>query len=161
MMFRNSGAAVLTIALAAAACGPGNETGEMPEDAQSDMPGMPGMGAMEGMEGMDVGQGGGMMGEMVTHMEMMAGMSGDSVMPMLQTHRQMVANMIAQMNREMAAMDMPGDTAWNATIDSLRADLTRMPELTADELSQLMPGHRARVMRLMDMHEKMMEGMES
>ncbi len=66
--------------------------------------------------------------------------------------------MLAQMNREMREMDMAGDEAWTATVDSLRQDLTRMPEMSRDEMAATMPGHRARMNRLMEMHRSMMGG---
>jgi hypothetical protein len=68
--------------------------------------------------------------------------------------------MLARMNREMRDMNMTADAAWNATVDSLRQDLTRMPELTGSELEAIMPGHRARMMRLMEMHRTMMSEMQ-
>lgn len=119
------------------------------EETPTPAPGMPGM---QGMQG-------GMMEGMQSHMQMMQGMSGDSMMAMMPEHRQMVGNMLSQTNREMQDMNMPGDTAWNATVDSLRDDLTRMPEMSPEELQQFMPGHEERVMRLMKMHQEMMQGM--
>lgn len=135
------------------ACSGGDHPADEPQDAESPMAGMEGMGA-----GMEMG-GGGRMDDMAAHMEMMASMSGDSLAAMLQTHRQRVANMIARMNREMREMDMPGDEAWTATVDSLRSDLVAMPEMQPGELEALMPEHRRRAMRLMEMHREMMAGM--
>ena len=126
-------------------------------DGTAGMPGMPGMdhGAMR--DGM---QGGGMMEQMHAHMRMMDGAGADSMRSMVPMHRQMVANMIAQYNREMREMGMQGDAAWNATVDSLRRDLVRLPELGAGEVRSFMPEHRDRVMRLMDMHRSMMQDMD-
>ena len=149
-------AVTLILALGTSACG-GND--QAAEEAQVDTSAMPGMEGMEGMQGMEMGPSAGMMREMSAHMQMMEGMSGDSAAAMLTTHRQMVGNMIAQMNREMRDMNMGADARWNATVDSLRDDLIRMPELSPGELDQLMPDHRARVERLMEMHEEMMQGM--
>lgn len=134
-----------------AACGGGPDN-EMGAEGMSEMPGM------SGMEGMSEG-GGDMMAPMTAHMRMMQGMSGDSMQGMLQTHRQMAANMIASMNREMDDMDMPADEAWTATVDSLRNDLVAMPDMDAAELEALMPAHHRRMIRLMEMHRGMMEGM--
>lgn len=64
--------------------------------------------------------------------------------------------MLAQMNREMRGMDMAGDEAWTATVDSLRQDLTGMPEMSPDEMAATLPGHRARMNRLMEMPRSMM-----
>ena len=110
-----------------------------------------------GMEGMgDMPMGGTATDQMRAHMAAMRGASGDSVMRMLPMHRQMAANMLARFNREMSQMNMPDDPAWRATVDSLRQDLARMPEVTAAEMQRLMPAHHARMTRLMDMHRSMM-----
>jgi hypothetical protein len=39
---------------------------------------------------------------------------------------------------------------------SLRSDLTRMPEMSAQELRAFMPEHHGRVTRLMEKHRSMM-----
>jgi hypothetical protein len=38
--------------------------------------------------------------------------------------------------------------------------MTRMPDMSAAELQAFMPEHRARMMRLMDMHRSMMSSMQ-
>lgn len=119
------------------------ETGmPMTEDA-----GMAGRASSGGME------------DMAAHMSVMAAMRGDSLQDQLPMHRQTVANMIARMDREMRDMDMVGDPAWNATIDSLRADLVHMPAMDPAELEAMMPDHLARARRLMEMHREMMADM--
>jgi len=120
---------------------------------------MQGMEGMPGMEGMQPGGMTGTIAEMRSRLEMMEGMSPDSVQSMLPQHRQMAANLLAEMNREMQAMKMAPDTAWAASLDSLRQDLTRMPEMSALEMATFMPAHRQRMMRLMEMHQQMMGGM--
>ena len=140
----------IVAALAVAACtqreaadaGAARDTGGM-----AAMPGMAGMGAMESARMMD---------EMGPHLRALDGAGADSLRRALPAHRQRVANMIAQMNREMRDMSMAADAAWDATVDSLRQDLTRMPELSPGELAALMPAHRARVERLMASHREMM-----
>lgn len=120
-------------------------------------------GAMSGMEGMPGAPGtrvSGMMVQMQAHLRMMDGASADSIQAMLPTHRQVLANMIAEANKDMRDMNMPSDAAWTATVDSLRRDLTRMPEMSASELHQFMPTHEARVKRLMDSHRAMMGSMQ-
>ncbi|HEV8363234.1 MAG TPA: hypothetical protein VGQ52_06930 [Gemmatimonadaceae bacterium] len=139
----------LGVALSLAACGRPGET-----DAAKDSP-MGGDTGMAGMPGMAMGDTS-MMNQMQSHMSMMEGVSADSLMKMLPMHRMMVANMISQFNSDMGRMNMQPDARWQATVDSLRNDLTRMPELNANEISQMMPAHHARVMRLMDMHRAMM-----
>ncbi len=115
--------------------------------------------AMQGMQGMGGMQSGGMMDQMQSHMRMMEGAGADSMRAMVPMHRQMVANMISQFDREMREMNMKTDAAWQATIDSLRQDNIRLPEMSASELRTFMPEHRARVMRLMEMHRSMMAKM--
>ncbi|HUF12306.1 MAG TPA: hypothetical protein VMN78_04335 [Longimicrobiales bacterium] len=153
---------VLTLAavLSLAGCAPGDDAesaGDESRDGMGSVEGMQDMGGMGDMAGMDGGSMD-MMAGMRTHMEMMRGMSGDSVQSMLATHRQMMGNMIAQMNREMRDMNMAADASWTATVDSLRVDLTTMPDMDPAELQALMPGHNRRAMRLMEMHRTMMAG---
>ncbi len=116
-------------------------------------------GGMVGMEGMQRMGGGTMMERMQAHMRMVDGVGADSMRALLPMHRQMVANMISEMNREMRAMNMTGDASWSATMDSVRQDLVRLPEMSIAELGEFMPEHRTRVMRLMDSHRAMMQSM--
>jgi hypothetical protein len=146
--------ALATVALLAGCGGPGEEPPV--QEATDTVAGA--TGGMEGMPGM-AGMQDGMMEQMQAHMEMMAGMAPDSMMSMMPMHRQMAANMLAQMNRDMEQMNMPADDAWTATADSLREDLSRMPEMSAQELRDWMPGHHARMTRLMEMHRAMMGNM--
>lgn len=150
--------AVATVVLVAA-CGGAEKNAPVQEDAEAvaePTGGMPGMPEMPGMGGM---QDDGMMQQMQARMDMMMGVRPDSMMAMMPEHRQMAANMLAQMNRDMQQMNMPGDEAWNATVDSLRQDLSRMPEMSVGELQEWMPGHHARMTRLMEMHRSMMGNM--
>lgn len=147
----------LIFTLALAACG-GADTAQ--EEAAAPPAAAPaGEGTMPGMQGISGTQGGGMMEEMQAHMRTMQGVGGDSLKAMLPMHRQMAANMIAQMNREMRDMNMPADAGWTATVDSLRQDLVRMPEMGGSELQSFMPAHQARLERLTRMHQTMMSSM--
>jgi len=65
------------------------------------------------------------------------------------------------MNGEMRDMKMASNAEWTATVDSLRKDLVRLPELSNAELTAMMPAHLARVTRLSEMHQKMMRSMGS
>ena len=112
--------------------------------------------AANGMLGMGGMQSESMMDEMANHMDMMRGTTGDSMRAMLPMHRQMAADLLSQMNSEMQDMSMTGDAQWNATADSVRNDLARMPDMLADELGTFMPAHQERMRRLMDMHRTMM-----
>ena len=101
-----------------------------------------------------------MMDSMQMQMRMMANMSADQMKSMLPKRRQMAANMLSQMNTQMRSMNMPANAAWTATIDSVRQDLVRLPEMSAQELKSAMPAHQARMMRLMQMHRDMMKNMK-
>jgi hypothetical protein len=152
---------ILVSALSLAACSGKDTAADANADqtpmAASDTGAMSGMSGMQGMQAMGDGS---MMQQMQTHMRMMDGAAADSIAFLLPTHRQMVANMIAQFNKDMRDMNMASDNAWNATVDSLRQDLTRMPEMQTSELQQLMSAHRIRVTRLMESHRKMMSDMK-
>lgn len=140
------------------ACGGGEEQAaeDTPQAAVAEQP-AGGMQGMEGMQGMQMG--GGMTEQMQAHMQAMAGESGEQFKANLPQHRQMVANMIAQMNREMRDMNMASDQEWNSTIEALREDLRRLPEMSTSELQTFMPEHRQRITRLMEMHRSMMGNM--
>lgn len=152
--------AVGIAAVAIAACA-GNDGGSAADTAAASaataaeggmagMPGMPGM-AMGGDTATD---------QIRAHMAAMESARGDSLMRMARMHRQMGANMIARFNREMSQMNMPDDPKWSATLDSVRQDLARMPELSAEEMGRTMPAHHARVTRLIEMHRSMMANMK-
>ncbi|MBW3629013.1 MAG: hypothetical protein KY464_06910, partial [Gemmatimonadetes bacterium] len=94
------------------------------------------------------------------HMEMMRGASGQELERMLPEHRQLVANTIAQYNREMRDMNMSADADWNAALDAVRQDLVRLPELTPEELKSFIPEHEVRINELREMHREMMSGMK-
>jgi hypothetical protein len=121
------------------------------------------VGVDTGMAGMRGGMAGmvstQMMADMDAHMGMMRSAPADSMKAMLPMHRQMVANMISQLEREMRDMNMTGDATWNATLDSLRQDLRVMPDMSPQALRDFMPPHSTRVRRIMDMHRSMMAGM--
>lgn len=121
----------------------------------AEMPGMDhGAGMQEG--GMGAMMSESMMEQMRSHMEQMQGVSADSLRKLMPAHRQMAANMLAQMNTEMRAMNMPVDSSWSALVDSVRQDLVRMPELAPSEMAAFMAAHQERVRRLMERHVTMM-----
>lgn len=128
----------------------GRDTAEQDQMPMGDMPGMGGTGGIQDDSTTR---------QMQSHMAAMSGATADSIAAMMPRHRQMAANILAQMNREMRAMNMIADEVWTATVDSLRQDLTRMPELSADEMQAFMPGHHARMTRLIEMHRTMMGDM--
>ena len=109
------------------------------------------MGGMKGMSGGDSSAMGGMtmMADMQKQMDAMMKASPEQMKAMLPMHRQMAANMLAQMNTQMRTMNMPANAAWTATVDSVRQDLVRLPEQSAQQLKDAVPAHHARMMRLM------------
>jgi hypothetical protein len=111
------------------------------------MAGMPGMSGGEMMSHM--------MDSMETHMRMMDTASAATMQAMIPMHHQMADSMISRMNEDMRRMNMATDSAWTATVDSLRQDLSRMGAMPASEMMAMMPAHRARMMRLMQMHRTM------
>ena len=130
---------------AAAAEKPGSLEGPRPSDSATAAPATPS---------------GRMIDAMQARLAAAEGMSAEQLKATLPEHRQAAANLIAEMNREMRGMNMTGDAAWTALVDSLRRDLTTMPDLAAGELRAMMPAHRARLTRLMQMHRDMMKGMK-
>lgn len=88
-------------------------------------------------------------------MQAMHGAGGDSLRAMLPPHRRIAANLLAEMNREMRRMRMVADPAWTATVDSVRQDLMRLPEMGAAEMQSAMP--EARLTWLMGMHQAMID----
>jgi hypothetical protein len=118
------------------------------------------MEGMQGMTGMESMQQGGIAAQLQGHMQMMGSASGGELVVMLPEHRQLVANMIAQMNKEMRDMEMGDNAEWNTTVDALREDLVRLPEMSPDELQAFIPEHQARIDRLVEMHRGMMDRMQ-
>lgn len=115
---------------------------------------------MSGMPGMSGGTGtmnGGLMDSMRAEMTGMHGMTPEQLKVAMPAHRQMTANMLAQLNADMRSMNMTGDLAWNALVDSVRHDLVQMPDLPAAQLPTFFRSHTARVNRLMAMHQTMMK----
>jgi hypothetical protein len=104
------------LALGLAACGGRDGSGNAGDSAggTSTAAGMPGMQSM----------GGPMMEQMQAHM--METANADSMAAMLPMHRQMVGNMLSEMNRQMGQMKMTADARWTALSDSVRQDLVRL-----------------------------------
>jgi hypothetical protein len=152
---------ILTLGILATACSSPREGGSSPstDSGKAASGGMSGMqGGMAKMQGMASGP---MMVQMQAHLRILDGASGDSLQAMLAMHRSMVANLMSQCNDEMRTMHMPADPTWQATTDSLRQDLIRLPNMTASQLHAFMPEHTARILRLMDMHRSMMSSMKT
>ena len=166
---------ILAVALAACGSDKNNQAATDGAASQADTSmdsssGMQGMGGMQGMDSMggmkDMDSMGGMMmdGEMSknmeTHMQQMMGAGADSMQSMLPMHRQMTANMLSEMNKQMRDMKMTDNKEWPATVDSVRQDLVRMPDMSGRELRTFMSAHHERLRRLMALHRDMMKKMK-
>jgi hypothetical protein len=114
---------------------------------------------MQGTPGMDSGAAPDPADEVTRRMHEFETLDADSMIRALPGHRQVVANMIARMNRGMREMNMPADEAWTATVDSLRNDLIAMPDMSARELRDFIPFHHRRASKLIEMHRRMMQTM--
>jgi hypothetical protein len=154
-----TGLIAVTVVACTAAKAPasGATTGSAMPDSVGGMGGT--MGSMNGMGG--TGNMAGMMSvaamdSIRSHMQMMDTVNTNRIQAMIPVHRQMVANMLSQMNADMRRGNMTGDASWTATADSIRLDLMRLPEMTAAEIERMMPGHHARVKRMLDAHQRMM-----
>lgn len=140
---------VIAALLLAAACSKGADRADT-STTKSDTGGMAGMN-MPGMMNQAT------VDSMTAHMRTMDAASAASLQTMLPMHRQMVANMLSQMSSDMRSMNMTGDAKWTALADSVRQDLVRLPEMTAQQLKQNLTAHHGRVTRLMQSHMAMMK----
>jgi len=102
-----------------------------------------------------------MIDSMRAEMTRMTSETPEQMKSMMSMHRQMAANILAQMNSEMRSMNMSGDAAWTALVDSVRQDLVRMPDLSGVQLRTFVTADRSRMERLMSMHRDMMGKMSA
>lgn len=151
--------AVVMMMFVAAACNGGAREEEVAQDTATAAATTSGMEGMQGMQGMDMGGGKDMMQEMHAHMQTVEGAQDDSLPHHAAMHRQMAGNILAQMNRDMQQMNMAADPKWNALVDSVRQDLSRMPEWSPPEMRSAMSAHMSRMRRLMEIHSGMMKNM--
>ena len=153
--------AALAMVVAVVACGGSDvDTGGVAADPGrgASMAEMPGMDRGTGMQdgGMGAMMSEGMIVEMRSHMEHLQGLSADSLGQLMPAHRQMAANLLAQMNTEMRQMNMSPDGTWKALVDSVRQDLVRMPEFAPGDMMTFLAAHLERMRRLMERHGAMM-----
>lgn len=121
--------------------------GEATPDSSADTASMTGMSSRDMMRHM--------MDSIEVHMRMMDTASAGTMQSMMTMHHQMADSLVSRMDADMRAMNMAGDSSWTATVDSVRADLRRMHSMSPDSMKAIMSQHRARMMRLMDMHRRM------
>ena len=98
-----------------------------------------------------------MMATMRAHMDSMTQVSPAQMSAMMAVHDRMMSQMMDRMGADMRGMGMSGDAKWNALTDSVKADLAELPGLQDQELGARMKAHKARVERLISMHEGMMK----
>ena len=112
---------------------------------------------MQGMAGMGSGP---MMAQM---RELMRTEHSDTGHTMMTGHLQMATQMLAQMEKDMQSMKP--DPRWSALLDSVRKDMAAMPAMEGGmmqgrgrgAMSPAMTAHRNRMMRLMDLHQSLMQ----
>ncbi len=157
--FKNKAPFTFVVLVAMNACvdraEPATEMTESATPVDQRTPG--GMGSPASMNGPGGHAGTYMMGDMTAHMHAMNGMRADSLQGRMPMHRERVDSMLVQMNRDMSARNMT-DARWNAAVDSIRSDVTRMPGMSAGELEPFMSEHHDRVMRMMETHRTMTSG---
>lgn len=144
---------MVALAVVVAACGGGTPAAD---DTAA------GSTAAGGMAGHDMGnmQSSAMMDSMAVHMRAMENADAAALQSMVPMHRQMAANMVAQINTEMGSMKMPADQRFTALMDSVRQDLTRLPDVPSAQLKAFMTDHHGRLNRLMQTHRDMMTSMK-
>lgn len=140
---------LIAVACVVAACAKGSDRVDTTA-ATSDTAGMAGMRMPGGMAS------GAMMDSMTAHMRSMDTTSAAAIQAMMPMHRQMAEKVVAQMDSEMRSMNMQ-DARWSALMDSVRQDLARMPNTSAQQTKAFMTAHQGRMTRLMQSHKDMMK----
>lgn len=137
--------AIAVVALAA--CGKKPEAARTPAaDTTGATAGMPM--AMQGMQ---------MMPTMQVHLDSVAAMQPEQMAVMMAAHQDMASRMMDAMGADMHGMNMQPDSVWRALSDSLRRDLTDLPDLSGELLRSRMAAHITRMRRMMLMHRGMMK----
>lgn len=88
------------------------------------------------------------------HLRQMEGVDADSMRAMLPLHRQMLSGSMGHMQ----GMPMMVGTQGTTLMDSLHQDMDTMADvsgMSAEQLEQWMTAHRARALRMMEMHPGM------
>jgi hypothetical protein len=112
-------------------------------------------GGMQGMGDMTA-----MMAGMRQHMDSVMRLPPERMKAMMADHDRMMAQMMDRMGADMRAMNMAGDRGWKALSDSVRQDLAALPALEGAALRDRLRAHADRVVRLVDLHQRMMGSMQ-
>jgi hypothetical protein len=86
--------------------------------------------------------------EMRSHLNVLTAAGGDEMVGMIPQHSSMTATLITELSA-----NAPSNPAWTPLADSIRQDLSRMQQMPANELDQIMDPHAERITRLMQMYE--------
>lgn len=81
-------------------------------------------------------------------LDSMSSASGDAQRHMLPAHEALVSEFLTRNDAKMRAMHVKIDPDWLTIIDSVRADLARMPNMSSAQLHAFFPEHARRVMRI-------------
>lgn len=144
---------LLSVALITAGCGGearrAGESGDTAAPGQADrMPQAMRMPSMDSMPGVRA------------YLDSVVRAEPEELVTMAGQHRARMEVMLQVMDQDMHAMNMTGDSAWQALADWVRTDLRAIPGLRGDALVLRMRAHAGRMRRLMTMHEGMMMQME-
>lgn len=74
----------------------------------------------------------------------------------LPVHVRMLTELLAQYDREMTILDVKGGHRWQATVDSVRSDLSILQQANDRELRPALKAHQRRVGKLITHHETML-----
>ena len=81
-------------------------------------------------------------------LDSMSSANGDAQRHMLEAHEELVSDFLTRNDAKMRAMHVKIDPDWLTVIDSVRADLARMPNMSSSQLHAFFPEHARRVMRI-------------
>lgn len=81
-------------------------------------------------------------------LDSMSSANGDAQRHMLAEHEELVSEFLTRNDAKMRAMHVKIDPDWLTVIDSVRADLARMPNMSSTQLHAFFPEHARRVMRI-------------
>lgn len=82
-------------------------------------------------------------------LRMMTAMNTQQMSATLPMHSRLVSSLLSRLTHEWPKGVHAGKSERAATIDSLRADLARLPSMTAQQLGEAMPAHLERVQRIL------------
>ncbi len=97
---------------------------------------------------------------MRAHLDSVARLEPNRLVFVRAEHGSLARLTLERMDRDMAAIAMAPDGAWQALQDSVRQDLAALRTVTGEAFLLRMRGHAGRLRRLIERHERMMVPME-